>query len=423
MSLVPESNEGNRQGRHMIGTSGDHSQAGRKHGRHPDKALSAAFVRTATKPGRYCDGQGLYLLVLPSGARCWVQRLVIGGRRRELGLGGFPLVTLAEAREVAFGNRKRARAGGDPLADKRHRQGTPTFEEAARQVWEQQRAGWRNQKTVQGWIASLRNYAFPHIGGLPVGAVTMRDVLGILTPIWHAKPDTARLVRQRIGAVMKWAVVMEYRPDNPAGEILGQALGRQHAVVQHHRALPHAAVAAAVQTVRASNTPMPVKLAFEFLVLTAARSGEVRLATWDEIDCVAAEWTIPAARMKAQRAHRVPLSPSAVAILDAARALGDGTGLLFPRAHSGTPVPVRSFWNLMHQLGIASLPHGFRSSFRDWAAEQTNARQDVIEASLAHVVRDPTVAAYARSDLFERRRRLLDDWAAYLGTETDGGGR
>ena len=397
--------------------------AGRKHGRHPDKALSAAFVRTTTKPGRYCDGQGLYLLVLPSGTRCWVQRLVIGDRRRELGLGGFPLVSLAEAREAAFANRKLARAGGDPLADKRRVQTMPTFEEAARRVWEQHRGAWRSPDTVKNWLASLHTYVFPRIGGSAVGAVTTRDVLAVLTPIWHTKPPTAQVVRQRISAVMKWAVAMEYRRDNPAGEALGQALGRQRAVVQHLPALPHAQVAAAIQTVWASGASVPVKLAFEFLVLTAARSGEVRAATWDEIDVEdAAVWTIPAARTKAGRAHRVPLSAPAVAILDRARALSDGTGLAFPGPQRGRAIRDLSLSRLLRTHGIPAVPHGFRSSFRDWAAEQTSARQDVIEASLAHVVRDTTVAAYARSDLFERRRRLMDDWAVYLGTGTDGGG-
>ena len=405
----------------MRNMTSDHPYPGRKHGRHPDKALSAAFVRTATTPGRYCDGHGLYLLVLPSGARCWVQRLVIHGRRRELGLGGFPLVSLAEARETAFANRKLARAGGDPLVDKRRRQAMPTFEEAAIRVWEQLRSGWRSPGTVKDWLMSLRAYAFPHIGARAVGEVTMRDVLAVLTPIWHTKPTTARLVRQRIGAVMKWAVVMEYRLDNPAGEVLGQALGRQRAVVQHMRALPHGEVATAIQTVRASSASTPVKLAFEFLVLTAARSGEVRRATWDEIDREAAVWTIPGARMKAQRAHRVPLSAPALEILDDATAL-DGTGLVFPSAQRGQPLQRLTLSKLLLRLGIAAVPHGFRSSFRDWAAEQTSARHDVIEAALAHVVRDTTVAAYARSDLFERRRRLMDDWAAYLRTGTDGGG-
>ena len=199
--------------------------------------LSAAFVRTA-EPGFYCDGHGLNLRVDPSGARQWVQRLVIRGRPRMLGLGGYLLVSLAEARNAAFVNRQRARAGGDPLAEKRHGQGVPTVEEAAAAVLDQQRPGWRNAKYAQDWPRSLRAYAFPRIGALPVSAVTTADVLAILTPIWHEKSQTAQRVRQRISAVMKWAIAMGYRPDNPAGD----ALGRQQTVVQHMRALPHGAL-------------------------------------------------------------------------------------------------------------------------------------------------------------------------------------
>ena len=264
----------------------------------------------------------------------------------------------------------------------------------------------------------LRPYeAATNFGGsieaVPVSDVTTADVLAILTPIWHDKPETARRVRQRIGAVMKWAVAMGYRPDNPAGDALGQVLGRQRAVVQHMRALPHGEVADALTTVRTSQALVTTKDAFELLVLTAARSGEVRLATWDEMDLDAGVWTIPAARMKAKRDHRVPLSGRALAILHDARRRSDGTSLVF-RSPRGKPLSDMTLSKLIKELGIAAVPHGFRSSFRDWAAEQTNTPREVVEAALAHTVRNATEAAYARSDLFERRRRLMDDWAAYL---------
>ena len=389
------------------------SNPGRKHGKHPEKALSAAFVRTVTRPGRYCDGQGLYVLVLPSGARCWVQRLVIKGRRRELGLGGYPLVSLAEAREMAFAQRKVARADGDPLATRRSVHGQLTFEAAAARVLDQQRPGWRNAKHALDWPRSLRAYAFPRIGAAPISEVTTADVLAILTPIWHTKPATARRVRQRIGAVMKWAVAMGYRPDNPAGDVLAQALGRQQALVQHMRALPHGEVADAITTVWASQASVTTRQAFDFLVLTAARSGEVRLATWNEMDLDERVWTIPAARMKAKRDHRVPLSARAMATLTNAGGRREGTGLVFPNPR-GKPLSDKRLSKLIKALGIAAVPHGFRSSFRDWAAEHTTTPREVVEAALAHTVRNPTEAAYARSDLFARRRRLMDDWAAYL---------
>ena len=379
-------------------------------GRHPDKALSAAFIRSAP-PGRHADGNGLFLYVKPEGTRSWIQRLVIRGRRREMGLGSIALVSLAEARELALANRKLARSGGDPLADKRLAAGVPTFAEAARRVVEQKRGGWRGRWHAQNWLRSLERYAFPRIGSRPVSQVNSADVLEILTPIWHVKPETARAVRQRIRSVLEWAVAMEMRMDNPSDRVL-PVLGPQGDIVQHMQALHHKDVAAAIETVRAGSAAPAVKLALEFLVLTAARSGEARLATWDEMDVAGGVWTISAARMKAKREHRVPLCGRAVEILEAARTLGDGD-LVFPM-RSGRPIAASTLPKMLRQHGIAAVAHGFRSSFRDWAAEKTDHPREVIEAALAHVVPNKVEAAYARSDLFDRRRRLMDDWAQYL---------
>ena len=383
-------------------------------GRHPDKALSAAFIRSAP-PGRHCDGQGLYLVVQPTGTRSWVQRLVIRGRKRELGLGSTALVPLAEAREQALANRKLARQGGDPLAEKRRSQRMPTFADAAVHVVEQKRAGWRSPRHPQQWLSSLERYAFPRIGGQPVAEVTRADVLEILSPIWHVKAPTARCVHQRVHAVLEWAVAMDYRVDNPCDRVL-PVLGHQGDIVQHMRALPHREVTAVLATVRASGETPVLSLAFEFLVLTAARSGEVREARWTEIDTTHHVWTIPATRMKAKREHRVPLCARAGELLDAARTLGDGgSPLVFPTG-GGKPLDDRRFRRLLQRHRVAAVPHGFRSSFRDWAAEETDHPREVIEAALAHVVQNKVEAAYARSDLFERRRRLMDEWAAYLAS-------
>ena len=285
-------------------------------GRHPDKTLSASFVRSAGV-GRHADGNGLYLFVQPSGTRSWIQRLIIRGRRRELGLGSVALVSLAEAREKALANRKLAREGGDPLAEKRRAQGVPSFAEAAARVLQQKQAGWRSSTHPRDWLSSLERYAFPRIGKMPVSEVTSADVLEILTPIWHLKAVMARCVQQRMRAVLEWAVAMEFRLDNPCDRVV-PVLGTQHDVVQHMRALPHREVPAAIETIRASNARPVVKLAFEFLVLTAALSGEVRGAVWTEIDRDEGVWTIPATRMKAKREHRVPLCRLAMEILDAA---------------------------------------------------------------------------------------------------------
>ena len=381
-------------------------------GRHPQKALSASFLRSAP-PGRHADGNGLYLFVQPTGTRSWIQRLVIRGRRRELGLGSLALVPLAEAREKALVNRKLAREGGDPLAERRRTEGIPTFAEAAARVLEQKRAGWRNRKHAHEWLSSLKRVAFPRIGKVPVSEVTSADVLEILTPIWHRKAETARRVRLRLRAVLEWAVAMEYRIDNPCDRI-GPVLGVQQHVAQHMRALPHREVAAAIGTARGSTALEAAKLAFEFLVLTAARWSEVRWAEWAEIDRSGRVWTIPASRMKVNRQHRVPLCGRALEILEAAQALGEGAGPLVFTGGQGKPLDDKQLRWLLRELGIAAVPHGFRSSFRDWAGEETNHPREVIEAALAHVVRNRVEAAYARSDLFERRRTLMVDWARYL---------
>ena len=257
---------------------------------------------------------------------------------------------------------------------------------------------------------------------MPVSEVTSADVLEILTPIWHLKAVMARCVQQRMRAVLEWAVAMEFRLDNPCDRVV-PVLGAQRDVVQHMRALPHRGVPAAIETIQASNASPVVKLAFEFLVLTAARSGEVRGAVWTEIDRDEGVWTIPATRMKAKREQRVPLCRRALEILDVARTLGEGGGpLLFPSVQQGKQLSDMMLSGLLKDLKISAVPHGFRSSFRDWAAEETNHPREVIEAALAHVVQNKVEAAYARSDLFERRRILMDDWAAYLDSERESAG-
>ena len=310
-----------------------------------------------------------------------------------------------------------ARKGGDPLAEKRHTQGMPSFAEAAARVVEQERAGWRTPTYGRESMLTFERYAFPRIGRVPVSEVTSADVLEILTPIWHAKAETARRLRKRIRAVLEWAVAMEFRIDNPCDRI-GPVLGSQGDVVRHMRAFPHGEVSAAIETVRASNARPVVKLEFEFLVLTATRSGEVRGAVWTEIEQDEGAWTIPAPRTKAGREHRVPLCGRALEIVDGARTLVKETSpYLFPN-RLGKQLEEKQLRRMLGKHKIAAVPHGFRSSFRDWAAEETNHPREVIEAALAHVVQNRVEAAYRRTDLFERRRRLMDDWAAYLAGET-----
>ena len=322
----------------------------------------------------------------------------------------------AEAREQALANRKLARTGGDPLAEKRRSVGIPTFAEAARRVVEQKRAGWRSRAQGRDWMLTFERYAFPRVGKVPVSEVTSADMLEILAPIWHEKAATARKLRQRLHAVLEWAVAMEFRIDNPCDR-LGPVLGPQYHVTEHLRALPHREVAGAIATVRASEAEPVVALVFEFMVLPAARWSEVRLAEWAEIDRTEGVWMVPATRMKTRREHRVPVSGRAIEVLEEARALGDGSPLVFALG-DGRPIFDKRLRRLLRKLEIGAVPHGLRSNFRDWAAEETDHPREVVEAALAHVVHNKVEAAYRRSDLFERRRRVMEDWAAYLASES-----
>ena len=376
--------------------------------KHKARPLTAARVRTEKRPGRYHDGQGLYLQVDPSSARRWLQRVVIRGKRTDLGLGGWPLVSLNAAREKALENRRTARSGGDPRTEKRD---VPTFAEAAAEVVEFNRPTWKNAKHAAQWTSTLSTYVFPHFGSRLVSEVSGSDVMKALTLIWTAKPETARRARQRIGAVMKWAIANNYRLDNPAGDAIESVLPKTSRTQAHRAALHYTAVPAAMRAVRASKASS--KLCLEFQVLTASRPGEARQAQWSEVDADTRTWTIPSERMKADREHRVPLSTQTMEILAEARSLDDGSGLVFP-SRSGRPLSDMTHRKLLMTLGIDCVPHGFRSSFRDWAAEMTDAPHAVMEAALAHVVGNSTEAAYFRSDLFDRRRTLMTQWADYL---------
>ena len=378
--------------------------------------LTAARVRVISKPGMHGDGATLYLNVAPSGAKSWVQRLTIDGKRRDLGLGGWPLVTLAEAREKAFENRKLARAGGDPLAAKRKAK-MPTFRLAAERTFEANRPRWRNAKVEKTWMQQLKRHAFPILGDRPVDRIGREDVLRVLTPIWTSRPEAARKLRQRIRATLAWAQAHGYVEHNVAGDAISGALPAMPAVKEHYRALPYGEVADALATVEASGASLPAKLCLRFLVLTAARSGEARGATWDEIDPEAREWRIPANRMKAKAEHRVPLSDAVLAVLEQARPLREASGLVFPSPNRrNKPLSDMTLTKILRATGLAerTTVHGFRASFRDWAAETTNAPHAVMELCLAHAVGSAVEQAYARSDLLAKRRALMARWAEFV---------
>ena len=380
--------------------------------------LSARFVETIQQPGRYGDGRGsggLSLRVKRTArgqlSKSWGQRISVDGRPRNLGLGTWPHVSLAEARQKCVLNLV-ARGRGELVTGRKRT--VPTFEEAVEKVIAIHRAGWKDGgRSEQLWRATLRDHAMPQLGERPVHRIATADVMAVLLPIWNEKRATARQVRHRISAVMRWAVAQGYREDNPAGDAIGAALPRNGVRVQHRRALPYAEVAGAIATVRVSGAYPTTVLAFEFLVLTACRSGEVRGARWEEVDLQAREWRIPPERMKTGREHRVPLSTRALAVLREARDFMDGSGLVFPSARGG-PLSEATIGKMVRDLEIAAVPHGFRSSFRDWAAERTEAPREVCELALAHVNTNRIEAAYRRTDLFERRRALMEQWSAFL---------
>lgn len=382
--------------------------------------LTLRAIKEATRPGRYGDGGTLYLYVTPGGSKCWVQRITIDGKQRDIGLGPWPVVTLAEARDLAIDNRRAVRRGADPLADK-HRAKVPTFREAAKQTFEANRARWRNAKVASNWLQQLERHAFPKLGHRRVDAIDREAVLSVLTPIWTAKPEAARKVRQRINATLRWAEAHGFIDHNPAGGTIDGALPAQPSVREHLRALPYREVGAALATIDESGASDAAKLGLRFLVLTAARSGEARGATWAEIDMEAREWRIPGARMKAGQEHRVPLSESALAVLERARELRDGSDLVFPSPRRpGRELSDMTLTKVLRTTGLAerATVHGFRSSFRDWAGEQTSAPHHVMELSLAHAVGSKVEQAYARSDLLAKRRDLMNRWADYLTGST-----
>ena len=382
--------------------------------------LSATFVKTVKIPGRYGDGRGglgLSLLVRTAApghiTKCWTQSVGIDRKPTSIGLGRYPVVTLALARQRALENAQAVAEGRDPR--RRAARAVPTFAEACETVISIHAGGWKpGGKNEQNWRSTMRDYVFPRLGDMPVDAVTGKDVMAVLLPIWTTKTETAGRVRRRINAVMKWAVAQGHRADNPADDAISAALPNNNAQVTHRAALPHPQVGAAVAKVRRSGAYRGAALSFEFLVLTAARSAEVRGATWDEIDLEAAVWTIPAQRMKAAREHRVPLSDRALAVLDEARReLPRAGDLVFP-SQKGRMQGHHPMGKMIRKLEIGAVPHGFRSSFRDWAAECTEAPREVCELALAHVNSDRIEAAYRRTDLFERRRVLMQQWTDYI---------
>jgi integrase len=374
--------------------------------------LTATAVKAVAAPGRYGDGDGLFLLVGRGGGKSWLVRVQKDGRRRDIGLGSAAKVPLKLARERAALVRAQVEAGIDPVAERRKAAGVPTFRQAAAFVHAEHKASWANGKHQAQWLSSLEAYAFPAFGDVSVASVEAPAVRDALAAIWLQKPATARRLRQRICTVIDWAVAKGYRDAPFAMAVIDKALPRQRERVKHHAALPYVDLPEFMSELRSKVTMG--RLALEALILTAARSGEVRLATWDELDLEARTWTIPAQRMKAKREHVVPLSDAAAALFEQMKRHRRGdSGLVFPGTVKSRPLSDMTLTKALRDMRKPVTAHGFRSTFRDWVAEQTNWQADLAEAALAHVVSDKTVAAYQRGSMLEKRRAMMAAWADY----------
>lgn len=396
------------------------------------KELSAIEVKALTKVGLHFVGgvAGLALQVQTTGGRSWILRIKVGSKRRDMGLGGYPDVPLAEARAAARSARATVKGGTDPIAEARAKRSALmasqaaalTFEQCAAKYIASQKAAWKNEKHVQQWENTLRTYAYPHIGAILVQDIALPNVLDVLKPIWETKTETASRVRGRIESVLGWATAHEYRSGlNPArwrGH-LDKLLPKPSkvATVEHREALDVSEMGAFMLKLREMDGAGA--RALEFAILTAARSGEVRGMTWDEVDAAQKVWVIPASRMKASKEHRVPLSEAALALIESrTRVVGSPYVFTAPRGGQLSDMTLSA---VTRRMGAACVPHGFRSTFRDWVSERTSYPGDMAEMALAHAISSKVEAAYRRGDMIDKRRQMMRDWANFCAlVETKG---
>jgi integrase len=386
--------------------------------------LSARAVQTLRKPGMHLDGRGLYLRIGPRGNKSWIYRFALGGKTRDMGLGPYPDIALAEARERAATQRKLRLDGTDPIAARQAGQQQAkldaakamTFKACAEAYIAAHQAGWKNPKHAAQWPATLGAYVYPAFGALPVQAVDVGLVMKAIEPIWTEKPETASRVRGRIESVLDWATARGYRKgENPArwrGHLENLLPARSKVQrVEHHAALPYPEIGSFMAELRQRDGT--AALAFEFAILTAARTGEAVGARWSEFDLAQRLWTVPPERMKGGKLHRVPLSDAALTILEKMENIRQ-SDFVFPGAKADQPLSNMALAMTLRRMGRGDLTvHGFRSTFRDWAAERTDFPTEVAEMALAHMVGDKVEAAYRRGDLFEKRRQLAEAWARF----------
>jgi integrase len=391
------------------------------------KELSAIEVKRIIQQGFYAVGgvAGLMLQVAPGGSRSWILRARIGEKRRDIGLGGYPEISLAKARELALVKKDLIKQGIDPVEEKRTARArlisaqrkSITFDDAADQVHETKIKEFKNEKYKAQWISAIRTYASPIIGKKPISEVDLEDIKDILKPIWETKTDTAKKLRGNIETILAWATVNEYRTgNNPARwqGYLDQIFPKPSKVskVQHYKAMPIDDMATFMIKLRTQEGISA--RALEFAILTATRSGEIRGAAWDEIDLNAKVWTIPAERMKAGKEHRAPLSDSAIDLIKNMPRIEDNN-YVFPSPRGGM-LSDMSISAVLKRMNLDYVPHGFRSTFRDWASERTHYPRDVAEMALAHTIKNKTEAAYRRDDLLPKRSLMMQDWANFINT-------
>ena len=377
--------------------------------------LNVRKIRELKEPGRYADGGSLYLHIRPGGSRQWIVRTTISGKRSDIGLGSLNYVSLAEAREKAREIVKETRAGVDPLLEKRKAKAVPTFATVSEAVWNQLKPTWKSAKHANQWISTLEDFAYPHLANKKISDISSSHILDVLTPIWTDKPETAKRIRQRLRAIFDWAKASGYYLNENPVDAVKMALPRQKESGNHHKALQWDKLPAFMQELQQRSGISASAL--QFLILTAGRSGEVRYAVWNEISDDL--WSIPAERMKMGKLHRVPIVRQSRQILQ--NMSGHSETYIFPSQNSSQkPMSDMVFKALFKRMGYDEITaHGFRSTFRDWASDNNVEAREVAEAVLAHQLGDQTERAYARSDMFERRKKLMAKWADFAMSECD----
>ncbi len=376
--------------------------------------LTAMGVKNLAEPGRYSDGEGLILKLAAKGKGSWIVRIQADGKRRDFGLGPLSELPLADAREAARALRKEVKAGVDVLAEReKEALVIPTFSDAAKLVHEEHKAAWKNGKHQAQWIKTLETYAFPTLGDKLVSDIEGPAIRDALSPIWLTKPETARRVRQRIGSVLDWACAKGFRETEAPMRSVLRGLPRQPKKQGHLAAMPYADLPAFLTWLRGRSSVG--RLALEFVILNASRSGEVRGACWNEIDLNKQLWTIPAERMKAGTAHVVPLSEAALDVLKRAKAFRSPVSdLIFPGQNPRRQLSDMTLLKILRDKGDDYTVHGFRSSFRDWVADKTDYPGEVAEAALAHTIANKVEAAYRRTDYLDKRKPMMADWAKFV---------